>query len=122
MIGNRGEVYDIKREKFEASYIETNEKLDVFESMLNFIPAVLNVDSGNYESIDELAYMCYPRKGNGIYAKELQKRTKVFGINNNAEYFIGEKGDYLAARVDDVKDVYIIKRDIFQDTYEVCEK
>ncbi|MDY2606768.1 MAG: hypothetical protein SOV90_02385 [Lachnospiraceae bacterium] len=122
MIGNRGEVYDIKREKFEASYIETNEKLDVFESMLNFIPSVLNVDSGNYESIDELAYMCYPRKGNGIYAKELQKRTKVFGINNNAEYFIGEKGDYLAARVDDVRDVYIIKRDIFQDTYEACEK
>lgn len=122
MIGNRGEVYDIKREKFEASYIETNEKLDVFESMLNFIPTVLNVDSGNYESIDELAYMCYPRKGNGIYAKELQKRTKVFGVNNNAEYFIGEKGDYLAARVDDVRDVYIIKRDIFWNTYEIYEK
>lgn len=37
-------------------------------------------------------------------------------------FIIGEKGDYLAARVDDVRDVYIIKRDIFQDTYEACEK
>lgn len=120
MIGNRGEIYDIKREKFENSYVETDEKLDIFESMLDFIPAIINVESGEYESIDELAHMCYPKAGKGIYAKELESRTKVFGVNNNSEYFIGEKGDYLAVRTDDIKDVYIIKKDIFSDTYEIC--
>jgi phosphoglycolate phosphatase len=122
MIGNRGEVYDIKKEKFDNSYYITDEKLDIFTSMMDFIPTVETMSDGCDEkqclSIDEMAKICYPKTGINIYAKELKNRTKVFGVSNREDYYIGHQGDYMAVRTDDVSDAYIIKRDIFHITYE----
>lgn len=118
MIGCRGEIYDITRKKFENTYEATEQALDVFEMMLDFLPAVETIPEGEYVSLDEIAHLCYPKKGKGIYAQELQKRTKVFPVNQNQEYFLGRPGDYLAVRVEDLSDVYIIQREIFQQTYE----
>lgn len=118
MIGCRGEVYDITREKFERTYEETNEPLDIFEQMLDFLPAIEKVSDGDYISLDEVAHLCYPRRGAGIYAAELERRTKVFPSNGNAEYFLGRVGDYMAVRLDDFTDIYVIQREIFLQTYE----
>lgn len=118
MIGCRGEVYDMKRQKFEATYEATKEPLDVFERMLDFIPAVENASTGEYISLDELAHICYPKQGSGIYAKKLSKRTKVFPVGGNREYFYGRPGDYIAIRADDLCDSYIIQGDVFERTYE----
>lgn len=117
MIGIRGEVYDINREKFVASYDISDEKLDVFESMMEFMPAVEMVDGNGYVAIDELAFLCYPKDDNFIYAKEVEKRVKIFRMNREEEYFSGNKGDYIVARGDDLKDIYIIQREIFRETY-----
>lgn len=119
MIGCRGEVYDIKRETFENSYEATEEPLDVFEQMLDFIPAVENTDTGAYISLDSLAHICYPKPGAGIYARKLTKRTKIFPANSR-EYFYGRPGDYIATRSDDLRDSYIIQGEIFKDTYEAA--
>ena len=62
----------------------------------------------------------FPRQ-KGIYAKCLERRTKVFNPYNEGEYFVGRKGDYLAIRQDDLSDIYIIKNGIFQETYEEME-
>lgn len=121
MIGNRGEVYDIRKNKFYSSYESTNETLDVFALMPDSIPTVIDINNGNCISIDELAHICYPKQENGIFARELTERTKVFGMNNNLDYFIGKKGDYMAVRADDLQDVYIIKKEIFYSTYEMEE-
>lgn len=118
MIGCRGEIYDIARKKFENTYETTEQALDVFEMMLDFLPAVETVPEGIYISLDEIARLCYPKKGKGIYACQLQKRTKVFPLNKNQEYFLGRPGDYMAIRPDDFRDIYIIQRDIFMQTYE----
>ena len=48
---------------------------------------------------------------------ELKKRAKVFRINKDDEYFAGNKGDYIVARGDDLKDIYIIQGEIFRETY-----
>ena len=117
MIGIRGEVYDIDSEKFASSYTVSDEKLDVFESMMEFMPAVEIGDKKDYLAIDELAHLCYPNSNNFIYARELKKRAKVFRINKDDEYFAGNKGDYLVARGDDLKDIYIIQGEIFRETY-----
>lgn len=121
MIGIKGEVYDIRREKFENSYVATEEPLDIFEQMRSFMPAVECGEDRECISIDEYAKLCYPKPGGNIYAIELKKRTKVFGYNNRQDYFVGRPGDFLAVRMDDVRDVYVIKRDIFHSTYEQCE-
>ncbi len=118
MIGCRGEVYDMTKEKFERTYEATDEPLDVFEQMLDFLPAIEKVSDGDYISLDEVAHLCYPQRGTGIYACELQRRTKVFPTDGNAEYFLGRPGDYMAIRMDDFTDIYVIQREIFLQTYE----
>lgn len=117
MIGCLGEVYEINRQKFENSYEKSDEQLDIFSQLLDFIPAVELPRTGEYKTIDELAYLCVPKPG-GIYAKQLQVRTKVFG-KGRGDYFIGKAGDYLAIRLDDLQDMYIIRREVFERTYEL---
>lgn len=121
MIGCRGEIYDIERSKFESTYEESEGKLDVFEQMLDFLPEVERDIDGQYISLDELAHLCYPKQGKGIYAKEIKNRTKVFSASREQEYFLGRPGDYLAIRTDDINDVYIIQDEIFKQTYEPKE-
>ena len=121
MIGCRGEVYDMKRQKFEATYEATDEKLDVFERMLDFIPAVECAATGEYISLDEIAHICYPKQGAGIYARKLSKRTKIFPAGGQREYFYGRPGDYMAIRADDLCDSYIIQGDVFERTYEPAD-
>ncbi len=118
MIGCRGEMYDIKREKFETTYEATETVLDVFEQMLDFLPEVQDVKTGEYISVDEWAHLCYPKKGSGIYATQLKKRTKVFPNDSEQEYYLGRPGDYLAVRPDDFCDIYVIEGEIFKQTYE----
>ena len=115
MIGCLGEVYEITRQKFENSYEKSDEQLDIFSQLLDFIPAVELPRTGEYKTIDELAYLCVPKPG-GIYAKQLQIRTKVFG-KGRGDYFIGKAGDYLAIRLDDLQDMYIIRRENNMATY-----
>lgn len=121
MIGCRGEAYDIRRDKFEATYEPTDEELDVFAQMLDFLPEIECVAQKEYISIDEKAHLCYPKAGNGIYARQLKRRTKVFPADGTGEYYLGRPGDYLAIRRDDLTDIYIIQGDIFQQTYEEQE-
>lgn len=118
MIGVRGEVYDISREKFEKTYEMTDEDLDIFAMMTDYLPEVTALEGGEFISLDDKAKLCYPLKGNGIFARKLTVRTKVFGNYGNGDYFLGNAGDYLAIRCDDLSDIYIIQNKIFVDTYE----
>lgn len=116
MIGCMGEVYQIQFEKFSASYEISEEPLDIFAQMFEFIPAVERLDDHSYLPIDEIAKICYPKKGAGIFAKQLDKRTRVFG-KTVADYFVADPGDYLAVRKDDPQDIYVIRKEVFARTY-----
>lgn len=118
MIGQRGEIYHIDREKFEKTYEASEEYLDIFEQMLSFIPEVQKYEDGEYISLDEMAHLCYPKTYSGIYAIPLEGRTKVFNPYNDGQYFLGQEGDYLAIRKDDLQDIYIIQKNIFHESYE----
>lgn len=120
MIGLKGEVYDIKKEKFDNSYEATEEKLDVFEAMMDSIPEVMLTESGEYVSIDEKAALCYPRNKYGIYAGLLNKRTRVYTKGREGDYYVGRAGDILAIREDDLSDMYIIQSSVFDKTYDLA--
>lgn len=121
MIGCKGEVYQIQYEKFNASYEMSEEPLDIFTQMYEFIPAVERLDNHTYVPIDEIAKICYPKKEAGILARPLEKRTRVFG-KTVADYFVADPGDYLAVRKDDLQDVYVIRKEVFVLTYVEKEK
>jgi hypothetical protein len=58
-----------------------------------------------------------------IWAKEITKPTKLFPKNWDYEnYMFGLEGDYLVARMDDRKDLYIVKRNIFARTYKKAQE
>lgn len=118
MIGCRGEIYDIHRDKFQNSYETTGEPLDVFRQMMDFWPELQLLPEKQFCSIDEYARLCYPKRGAGVYARCLDKRTKIFPAGDGQEYFLGRTGDYMAVRPDDMTDIYVIRGDIFEQTYE----
>ena len=118
MIGCRGEVYYIDSDKFGRTYTPIGKDFDVYEQLPEYMPEIKLEGSDNYVSLDDKAKLCIPKGDNVIYATPLSKRTKVFSESNKGEYFVGRKGDYLAMREDDMNDIYIIQKEIFEDTYQ----
>lgn len=118
MIGCRGEVYDMNFEKFSNTYETTDEHLDIFERMLDFLPEVEALDENRFITLDELAKICYPIQKAVIKAVQIDNRTKVFKNADSTEYFLGRPGDFMAVRMDDYSDIYIIQNEVFTRTYE----
>ena len=86
--------------------------------MTVFLPEVKVLPDDEFISIDEMAHICYPKQGMEIYAKPLEKRTKIYPVYDPENYFLGREGDFMAIRVDDISDMYIIQKKIFLHTYE----
>lgn len=121
MIGVDGEVYPIKEEKFLRSY-EVQEEPYCFETaVLNpqYVPTIRNCLTGENTKITTYAKCCIPTGQVRIYAKPVTGNVKVF--TQWGKYYRGEKGDYLAVRCDDLHDVYLINKKIFEKTYALCK-
>lgn len=119
MIGIQGEVYPIKKEKFEKGYYPT---LESYSLKLEYNPTIINEEDGRSHDLIECAKICEASGGTIVYCKELEKGVKVFTAWDDEKYMRGEAGDYLAVRGDDYHDVYVIERTIFEKTYEKVEE
>ena len=115
MIGILGEVYPATTEKFNRKYTLTD---DVLDSDFEYTPTVKNKETGDTMEIMPFAKSCVATGDVHIYAAPVAKNTKVLTNWNAAGYMYGVPGDYLAIRSDDYNDVYIIRKDIFEKTYE----
>lgn len=124
MIGIKGEVYPIRKEKFTKSYEildrEYNFKEDVVEN--EYIPTLRNRETGMNMPLTSYAKCCAPTGQVRIYAKPLTSGVKVFTAWDKSKYMLGQPGDYLAVRSDDMHDVYVIEQKIFGITYRECQE
>lgn len=118
MIGKYGEVYPISGQKFAISYVKSNEPY-VFQG--EYGPTVKESVGGTALSVLPYIKSCVTTGVVDIFAMPLSKRTKIFTLWDNEKYVLGEKGDYMAVRKDDINDVYIIHQDIFNDIYKRIE-
>ena len=115
MIGIRGEVYPNERTKFERSY----KRLDTPYSFRGeYEPVIKDVLEGKNVSLVPYAKSCITTGEVHIYVKELDHRVKVFTAWDKDKYMLGREGDYLAVRMDDMHDIYVIEKSIFHETYE----
>lgn len=114
MIGVRGEVYPIRREKFGQSYREVAGGFDI---TADYLPSVHEKSTGNILELLPYAHACVPTSKTSIYAKPLDHTVKVFTAWDEDNYMLGRDGDYLAVRTDDLHDVYIIAVAIFEESY-----
>ena len=121
MVGIQQEVWPIKREKFEASYRVLDAEYvpdEQFWGENHYQPTIKDRVLGESVSLIPHIRPCVPTGVSSIYAKALDRRTKVFTSWNREGYMFGDVGDYLAVRGDDSGDAYVIKESIFRKTYE----
>ena len=119
MIGIQGEVYPIMRQKFELSYEILSDTPYALET--EYLPTVRNRITGETMELMAYAKSCCSTGEVVINARPLLKKTKVFTSWDYSHYMSGEIGDYIALRQDDGRDVYIVRKDIFAQTYEAVE-
>ena len=123
MIGIEGEVY----KNDEKYFLEHNTPTDrpyffkgEYAPTISAAVRAESIEDDKRKNLMDYAKMCVPKKGSQVYAKKLTKRTKVF-VPWSESYMLGVPGDYLAARKENPKDVYIINRDIMGKSYEEIE-
>lgn len=115
MIGLKGEVYPIKKEKFAKGYVPKDGEYNLDTE---YIPIVHCHDKGTVEQITKYAKKCCTTGIAYIRCMEIDKTYKIFTTWDEEKYMLGKPGDYIAHREDDPHDIYIIERDIFFKTYE----
>ena len=117
MIGVQGEVYPIHRSRLEKSYHLVAEP---YREVAEYTPIILNRISGERKGILPFAHTCIPSDDKFVRAVALEKAAKVFTNWDLDKYYHGNQGDYLVANDDDHDDCYIVRSDIFVETYVPC--
>lgn len=122
MVGIKGEVYPNRRERFEKTYEVTQRPYQECETLcqreLMYEPTLHNRSTGDVMKLMDRAKICIASGGTHIYARELTNRVKVFTAWDEGKYMLGKPGDYLAVRCDNLHDIYVVERDIFDKTYQ----
>lgn len=114
MIGNRGEVYPIRRDMFEEKYDVLN---GTYDKEWEYPPNIRNLMDNEVYDLVPYARKCISSRGNNIYAKQLQKAAKVFNKWDYETYMMGNVGDYICYPEMHEDDIYIINGEIFVETY-----
>ncbi len=115
VIGSRGEIYPVAKEVFATKYVPTGEP---FRKQFEYSPTIINLEENKYYDILPMALKCSSILGAEVLAKPLTRYTKEFTKWEYESYMAGDKGDMLCYSVNDDKDVYIIKKDVFYNIYE----
>lgn len=115
VIGLKGEVHPISREKFSRSYKPVDEP---YEVDTEYFPHIRSKATGHIVNLRPYAKKCIPTGDVYIYAKALTRTTKVFTVWDKDSYMLGKPGDYLVAREDDPQDIYTIPKDMFDAMYQ----
>lgn len=123
MIGVKGEVYPIRREKFEQSYSVLDRVYNFEEDVIenDYTPTIQNRMTGQNMLLTKYAGCCVSSGNVKIYIRPLERGVKVFTAWDKSMYMLGQKGDYLAVRSDDVHDIYVIEKNAFAITYQECK-
>ncbi|SHN58326.1 phosphoglycolate phosphatase [Butyrivibrio hungatei DSM 14810] len=115
MIGIEGEIYPIDARKLKRSYSLANEEYDVD---LEYNPTIKDCASGEKKQILAYARTIIPRDDHSvIFASQIKKTVKIFTMWDEEKYYLGNPGDYIACREDDLHDIYIIKERLFDQLY-----
>lgn len=119
MIGVKGEVSPITRSMLEKNYTIFDEP---FNMNTEYFPSIRNKITGESINLKTRAHKCVSKGENRILAKPLDRTTKVFTMWDRDSYMLAQPGDYLVVREDDHHDVYIIRKDIFDQIYREISK
>ena len=120
-IGIVGEVFPTKKEKFLAAYDMVDEP---YICETEYQPTIRRKKDGKTFDLRQYAKSCVASDEYYIRAKEWDGNglLKVFTAWDEDNYMLGGPGDFIVCRLDDVKDVYVLKKDIMHMTYDLVEE
>lgn len=123
IIGPEGEVYKNDEAYFVSHNDYTDEPYKIHGEYAPTVHMAINASDFPMEakmakSLQDFAKTCIPKASSCIHAKQLTRRTKVF-VPWSDSYMLGKPGDFLAARVENPRDVYIVNKDIMEKTYKM---
>lgn len=118
MIGALGDVHPIRKDKFEQKYAPEDKP---FYQEFEYPPSVIELrDTKKFELLP-YAKQCLRNKEAYVYAKKLEVPVKVFSKWDYEKYMYGAVGDYICYSMNDVNDVYTVKKQIFDVSYVPAE-
>lgn len=122
MIGIEGEVYKNDEAYFLSHNDPTGEPYEIHGEYAPTVhmavnPMELDEENAKPKELKDYAMTCIPKGSSRVYARELTRRTKVF-VPWSESYMLGKPGDFLAARVENPKDIYVIAKDIMRKSYD----
>lgn len=117
-IGLDGEVYPIKKARFDECYCPLEE---MFDEEFDYPPSIINISENETYSLMTNARKCMSSPGGKVYARPLDKHAKVFTRWNYETYMSGRPGDMLCYSTNDEKDVYVVRQESFDRIYEEAD-
>lgn len=110
-----GEVNILRQADFDKQYIALEECFQLHE--VEYAPIAKNVQDNNIIQLLSEARVCITKQEEYVKAKQLKRKTKLFTRVSEDDYLVGNVGDYLVLRTDDLQDMTIIKKELFESYY-----
>lgn len=115
LIGYFGEVFPIGSDAFEKKYCP---KEKPYHKTFEYPPSVRRLSDNKTCDLIPYAMQCICMDDTMVYARHLKNPTKVFTKWNNEKYMYGNSNDYICFSRDDDRDIYLVKQEVFDKTYE----
>lgn len=111
-IGVSGETYLNKKDDLLRDYELLDEPYEI-EGL--YPPVVYQAATHEKKSLEKYARQCIAKDEAQIWARQLDRRAEV---TTEWGRMLGEAGDWLASKASNPQDIYIIRKEIFEKTYE----
>ncbi|WP_310602713.1 DHH family phosphoesterase [Anaerosporobacter sp.] len=118
ILGIYGEVHVIEEEKFLQLYQTVEETIHY---SAQYMPVAKNLYDGTSISLEGFAKACTMKEEYDVYAKPIEITTKLFTRWEPDNYMYGDIGDYIVTSKQDITDLFIIDKEIFQLSYVEIE-
>ncbi len=116
MIDLQGKVSVKSKEDFHEHYLPTK---DAYHPKALYLPTIKNRLTGTQIRLSGYIHSCIPLESTIVQAYPLERACKLFPLWDEEKYLPGNIGDYLVALKDQPGDLFIVEKEVFEQTYEL---
>lgn len=121
LVGPTGVVRRCTEKEFRESYRFYEDWKFYLSATAEYRPTVKK-KSGRVNLLSKYARVCIPKGSRPVYARQLERKVKLFLENTEEPYLLGREGDYLVSRTGEMRDAYIREREHFERNYDLIEE
>jgi len=118
IIEQNGDIRSISKAEYEKDYKLS--KLP-FVCKAKYLPSIKSSKDMSSLQLEQCLASCEPKTEFIYMVRKLDVTTKIFMLSNEDTYVLGQKGDYIACKARDPKDVFIIKASTLEKEYIPAE-